>query len=287
MENYIEKHINEGFNIRNRVLTFTDDNENILNTSLDGPSISETIYNKDLNKRIIVYSIFTRIKQVDNNYDSNPVLYALKGEKNWQFSSPYNQNIFWERFSLLLHKFLSDHKNNFETTIVIPSSNKLNRYFSEEVKKYATEVGIKHIISGGLRTISTESVEDACYETNSFFRNYRGDKWEDKLDELREYLDKMDRENNGLFKYHLIDMKSGLRPSIIRTLEVDKDSAFQYREFINSKNVLLLDDSITHGQTINNAIYAISQAYHPKTVSVLTMFSRLTTGIYKDFSGSY
>ena len=44
MENYIEKHINEGFNIRNRVLTFTDDNENVLNTSLDGPATSETIY---------------------------------------------------------------------------------------------------------------------------------------------------------------------------------------------------------------------------------------------------
>lgn len=82
MENYIEKHINEGFNIRNRVLTFTDDNENILNTSLDRPAISETIYNKDLNKRINVYSIFTRVKQVDNNYDNNPVLYALKSEKN-------------------------------------------------------------------------------------------------------------------------------------------------------------------------------------------------------------
>ena len=40
------------------------------------------------------------------------------------------------------------------------------------------------------------------------------------VDELREYLDKMDNENDGLFKYHLIDDKD-MRTSIINTLEID------------------------------------------------------------------
>ena len=35
MDNYIFKKINEGFDREKRVLTFTDDNEHILNTSLD------------------------------------------------------------------------------------------------------------------------------------------------------------------------------------------------------------------------------------------------------------
>ena len=83
----------------------------------------------------------------------------------------------------------------------------------------------------------------------------------------------MDNENNGLFKYHLIDDKD-MRLSIINTLEIDKDYAFLYERYVNGKNVLIVDDSITYGQSIRNAIHAIAQAYVPKSVSVLTMFSQ-------------
>ena len=66
-----------------------------------------------------------------------------------------------------------------------------------------------------------------------------------------------------------------MRMSIINTLEIDKDYAFLYERYVNGKNVLIVDDSITYGQSIRNAIHAIAQAYVPKSVSVLTMFSRL------------
>ena len=91
------------------------------------------------------------------------------------------------------------------------------------------------------------------------------------MDELDEYLYEMDDKNNGLFKYHMIT-DINLRKSIIHTLEVDKSRIHQYKEHINNKNILLVDDSITLGQSIRNAIFAITQAYVPKSISILTMF---------------
>ena len=67
-------------------------------------------------------------------------------------------------------------------------------------------------------------------------------------------------------------------------------------EFINTKsisiikNILLIDDSITLGQSIRNAIFAITQAYVPKSISILTMFSKLYYDIddkYCPYNGTY
>ena len=151
MDNYIFKKINEGFDREKRVLTFTDDNEHILNTSLDLKPTVGRIFSVDLNRYITTYSIFRRIKDTERNGDANPVLYALKGENDWEFSSLYNRNMFWKRFKVLLKRFLNDHRNEFDTTIVIPSSNRLNSDFVKEIEKLAKEVGITHISNVGFK----------------------------------------------------------------------------------------------------------------------------------------
>ena len=290
MDNYIFKKINEGFDREKRVLTFTDDNEHILNTSLDLKPTVGRIFSVDLNRYITTYSIFRRVKDTERNGDANPVLYALKGENDWEFSSLYNRNMFWERFKVLLKRFLDDHRNEFDTTIVIPSSNRLNSDFVKEIEKLAKEVGITHISNGGLQTVSTQKVEDAAFAKDSYFRKYWGEKWYEKFRLLQDYLDDMDKYNDGYFKYHMIDNKSGLRKSIINTMEVDTQHSLLYRKNINDKNVLLVDDSITFGQSIKNAIHALAEVYKPKSVSVLTMFSSLyddSDNIYSDFNAIY
>ena len=76
----------------------------------------------------------------------------------------------------------------------------------------------------------------------------------------------MDKYNDGYFKYHMIDNKSGLRKSIINTMEVDTNHSLLYRKNINDKNVLLVDDSITFGQSIKNAIHVLAEVYKPTSV---------------------
>ena len=271
---YLQSHINEGFNILNRRLTFTDDHEDVLNTSLEGPVSISNVFVAELNDYVKVYSIFKRCRQISRSGDSNPVIYALKKEHGWDFADEENKKAFWLRFTHLLYRFLRDHKNEFDTTIIIPSSKRINTDIAEEIKKIAKEVGITHISDAGLYTVSAETMLDSAWEENSYFRSFWKDEFDKAYQELEKYANEMEKENDGRFKYHIIDNQK-LRKSILHTLDVDERSAFMYSPYINGKNIIIVDDSIAHGQTIQNAIHAISTSYVPKTISVLTMFSQL------------
>ena len=142
-----------------------------------------------------------------------------------------------------------------------------------------------HISDGGLKTMTIEDVEYNINREDSYFSKYwtnRGYDWKDKYDDLEDIFRMVYDKNKGLFKYHSIPSDTGLRQSIIHTLEVDKKFIPIYSRYINNKHILLIDDSITFGQSIYNAIYAISYAYIPKSVSVLTMFSSRNDNIIID-----
>lgn len=270
---YYNRHINEGFDIKGRRLIFTDAHQKVLDTSFDG-QLTISVIPVDNIGDVKVYSIFKRCQQTDFKSDFNPVLYALKKERDWDFADDANKTLFWNRFTQLLRRFLRDHKNEFDTTIVVPSSNRLNRDIASEIRKISEKVGIHHISSGGLYTINADDILDAAWEKDSYFREYWGDEFESAYDKLEKFALKMECENNNLFKYHIItDIK--LRESILHTLDVDDDVAYMYSSNINGKNIIIVDDSIMKGQTIRNAIYAIQNSYAPASVSVLTMFSRL------------
>ena len=241
--------------------------------SFDGDVTYSKVFSNELQDDIIVYSIYKRMFRDNTKNDPNVIYYDLDNDNIWSFNDNNNKQMFWERFELLLKMFIEQHKNETDYTIVIPSSNRYNKNVVKSIKDIAANVGIKYVVEQGLHTVSTEVVEDSVYANDSYFKQYYGDEWEDYIPILKKYLDKMDNENNGLFKYHLIDDKD-MRLSIINTLEIDKDYAFLYERHVNGKNVLIVDDSITYGQSIRNAIHAIAQAYVPKSVSVLTMFSQ-------------
>ena len=89
-------------------------------------------------------------------------------------------------------------------------------------------------------------------------------------------LDEMDveSESRGTFKYHLIPDMS-LRKTVLDTIKWDEQYKDVYADELNSSNVLIVDDSITNGFSAESTIKAISNLYTPKSVSVLTMFSKL------------
>lgn len=270
-----DENTNEGFDIKpQRKLHYTDAHQNILNTSLDGDMTKITMFSDDLNEFVTVYSIFKRKKIENKKGDSNPVLYALKKEKDWSFETEYDKVLFWRRFVCLLKQFLNAHKNSFECVVVIPSSNQLNKDISNEIKKVVNNYGIECVIEDALRTITTTELLGEIEDTHSYFRDYWNDDFEKSLSKLKEDIKKMNETNKGIFKYHMIDDQE-MRKSIINTLISDENKKPAYSVYINNKNVLLIDDSITHGQSIRGAIHAISNTYNPKSVSVLTMFSQL------------
>ena len=241
--------------------------------SFDGDVTYSKVFSNELQDDITVYSIYKRMFRDNTKNDPNVIYYDSDNDNIWSFNDNNNKQMFWERFELLLKMFIEQHKNETDYTIVIPCSDRLIKDIVKSIKDIAANVGIKYVVEQGLHTVSTEVVEDSVYANDSYFKQYYGDEWEDYLPILKKYLDRMDNENNGLFKWHLIDDKD-MRLSIINTLEINKEYAFLYERHINGKNVLIVDDSITYGQSIRNAIHAIAQAYVPKSVSVLTMFSQ-------------
>ena len=48
-----------------------------------------------------------------------------------------------------------------------------------------------------------------------------------------------------------------------------------YSEMINDKDILILDDTISSGKTISDSVYAINETFKPKSITVITLFSKI------------
>jgi len=283
---YIEHNINEGFDIiSGRKLRFNPRHNNILNTDLSGEPTKSVIHSVVLNRDIDVYSIFKRmqIKNPDNpkakrTGDSNPVIYSLKGERGWKFENVDSEKQFWRTFEHILRRWLREHKNEFDTAVMVPTSSKINKKIMSMIQNLSDEVGISTFITNGLVKLDTTEIENMALDKESYFYKFwtkRG-KYDIAYDKLMEYLDDMDIESNGAgtFKYHLItDMI--LRKTVLDTIKLDEQFKNIYADELNSSNVLIVDDSITNGLSAESTIKAISNLYTPNSVSVLTMFSKL------------
>ena len=283
---YIENNINEGFDILSgRKLRFNPRHNNILNTDLSGEPTKSVIHSVILDKDIDVYSIFKRmqLKNPDNpkakrTGDSNPVIYSLKCERGWRFENEDSENQFWRIFEHILRRWLREHKNEFNTAVMIPSSSKINGRIMSMIRKLSEEVGIMSFITNGLVKLDTTEIENMALDKESYFYKFwtKNGKYDIAYDKLMDCLDEMDIESGGTgtFKYHLIpDM--ALRKTVLDTIKWDEHLKNRYADELNSSNVLIVDDSITNGLSAESTIKAISNLYTPKSVSVLTMFSKL------------
>lgn len=251
-----------------RSVRYTDEHQKNLDTSLENNPTEtiENIYGFDVHK----YSIFQRKRSEERGIgDGNPALYALKGEKGWVLE---NEDEFMEQFIKVLDKFI-ETINPTHIIVPIPSTNELNAKIVSILRNRLDDI----IICRPLRKITTTEVWDRCDDGKAFFDQYWRSKGEDlneKYRELSDILEVLDKTNDGIFSYHYVsDME--MRKSIINTLIAVPEEYMKYNNNINGGDILLIDDSITRGQSIRDAIYAIKQLYEPKTISVLTMFSDL------------
>ena len=245
-------------------VTYNPAHQRNLDTSIENnPSFTtEEIEGLEVNK----YSLFQR--KADDKGDGNPMLYALKKEKDWVIT---NKEEFLEQLDIVLDKFIEQHKQ--EVVIPIPSTNLLNNKFLTRIVGKLNNV----TVCDPLWKMSTEEIWETCEEKDSYFRRYWKEKGVDlnrAFDRLGKSLMWMDDNNDGIFSFHYIkDMQ--MRESITNTMKCAPDEYHTFNKEIDGKDVLLIDDSITKGQSIRDAIHAIKSLYNPKSVSVLTIFSDL------------
>lgn len=251
----------------NLTVAYNPNHQENLDTSLEN-NPTETIENIE-GLEVHKFSIFQR-KPSENRRDGdgNPALYALKGERGWIMK---NIDEFMAQFEKVLDKFLAT--NPSKIVVPMPSTNLLNNRIVDILREKCNEV----IICRPIRKMTVDEVWDRVDDGHSYFDNYwreKGESLKVKYDELYDILDYLRKNNNGIFSYHYIrDME--MRKSIINTLKAIPEEYARYNEIINGADILLIDDSITRGQSIRDAVHAIKQMYEPKSINVLTMFSEL------------
>lgn len=284
---YYFNKINEGFDVAGTKLILNPRHNIILNTSLSGEPVKFTLHSNALGIDIDVYSIFKRMQLTDEQRelvglrphqsgDANPVIYALKKEKGWGFKTASDEKQFYRIFEHILRRWLREHKNNYNTALLVPSSRRLNQTMMDMIKKISDEVGIQSFINKGLIKMTTTEVADMVLNEESYFYKYwnKEDAFDIAYEKLARALNEMDLHNNGIFTYHLIE-EDYIRKTVIHTIKWADGYSDRYLSELNDKDLLIIDDTITHGQTIESTINAVSCCYAPKSVSVLTMFSKL------------
>jgi hypothetical protein len=257
--------IKEGisFDYKNRLVSFDPSQEDIVDTSVENnPSVDETIING-----VNVWSIFKR--KLGTRGDGNPLIRALKGEENWKFRSDEDRDSIERQFELIAEKFSKLYP--IGVTILVPSGNRLNNYIADVVMSKSDHA---RLLEGVVTKITTEEVEDIVMEDGSKFREFYGDNFNEAFGKLGEYLDDMDEERGGYFSRHYVKNPK-MRNILDITLKVSQDRVAEFANFINGQNILIIDDTISRGQTIKEVVNVINESYAPKSITVLTLLSRL------------
>ena len=265
---YIKKFgefIDEGidFDLNTKTVSYNPSHEDNVDTSIENNPTSD----ENLVPNIKVYSIFKR--KTGLRGDGNPLIYALKGEGGWSFSTDDDRIAIEKQFDMIASKFASMYQIGL--TILIPCGNDLNNRIAEVIKSKSKDV---EIIEGVIWRMTTEEVDDIVLDFYSKFREYYKDNFNEAYYELGRYLDEMEKQRNGHFSRHLIKNKE-MRDVLDFTLKLSKDRFAEFANKINGQDILIIDDTISRGQSIKKVCKIISESYAPKSITVLSLLSKL------------
>ena len=251
----IDSVINEGidFDPNTKTVSYNPSHEENVGTSIEHNPTKDG----DIVPNIQVWSIFKRKRGLRG--DGNPLVYALKGEGGWTFRDE----------SDIATKFATMYPVG--VTILMPSGSELNMHIADVVMSKSRNA---ELIEGVICKLTTEEVDDIVLDFNSKFREFYKDEFNSKYYELGRYLDLMDKERNGYFSRHLVK-NNQMRDVLDSTLKLSNDRFAEFANKINGQDVLIIDDTISRGQTIKEACQIMLESYAPKSITVLTLLSKL------------
>jgi hypothetical protein len=261
----IDSVINEGidFDPHTKTVSYNPSHEKNVDTSIEhNPTMDG-----DIVPNVQVWSIFKRKRGLRG--DGNPLVYALKGEGGWTFRDESDRNAIEKQFDAIATKFATMYPVG--VTILMPSGSELNMHIADVVMSKSRNA---ELIKGVICKLTTEEVDDIVLDFNSKFREFYKDEFNSKYYELGRYLDLMDKERNGYFSRHLIK-NNQMRDVLDSTLKLSDDRFAEFANKINGQDVLIIDDTISRGQSIKEACQIMLESYAPKSITVLTLLSRL------------
>lgn len=260
-----KKIIKEGIDIdyNSFTVSYNPSHQNHVDTSVENNPTLSTEYGDGIN----VFSIFKRKGDIPG--DGNPLLYALKGEKSWKFRSEKDKEDIIKQIKLIAQKFNNMFHAGF--TILIPTGNYLNKFIGNIIKETGNNI---LVVDDVLLKLSIEEVIESVLTKNSPFIQYYGENTEKALQKLQKYINKMNAERNGLYTKHFVEDQT-MRNLISKSLKIASEYETKYSPYIENEDILLIDDSISRGDTIKEACQILQDTYSPKSITVLTLFSKL------------
>lgn len=262
----IDSAINEGidFDPQAKTVSYNPSHEENVDTSIEHNPTKDG----DIVPNIQVWSIFKRKRGLRG--DGNPLVYALKGEGGWTFRDESDRNAIEKQFDAIATKFATMYPVG--VTILMPSGSELNMHIADVVMSKSRNA---ELIKGVICKLTTEEVDDIVLDFSSKFREFYKDEFNSKYYELGRYLDLMDKERNGYFSRHLIK-NNQMRDVLDSTLKLSDDRFAEFANKINGQDVLIIDDTISRGQSIKEACQIMLESYAPKSITVLTLLSKLS-----------
>lgn len=256
--------LNEGidFDYDKMTVSYNPSHEDNVDTSL----INNPTKDKGIIPGIPVWSIFKRKRGMYG--DGNPLVYALKGE-GWTFRSEKDRLAIEKQFNDIATKFAQIYP--IGVTIVIPSGNKLNYHIAKVIMSKSKNA---ELLEGAICKLTTEEVNDIVLAKNSYFRQVYRNNFNAAYRQLCIYFEEMDEKRDGTFSRHLIKDKN-MRNVLLNTLKISPDRYAKDSKIINGQDILIIDDTISRGQTIKEACQIMLESYAPKSITVLTLMSRL------------
>lgn len=173
------------------------------------------------------------------------------------------------RVRAIIRKFIK--KFPLGVTILLLSKNRLNWYIADTIKSKTKNI---EIIDDVICKLTTEEVDDIVLDFGSKFRKYYKNDFNAAYYQLGKYLDAMDNERNGTFSRHYVKDPI-MRDALDVTLKLSTDRYAEFANKINGRNVLIIDDTVSRGQSIKEACKIIQESYAPKSITVLTLLSKL------------
>jgi hypothetical protein len=257
------RYLIEGIDIDNesKTVSFNSGHENNIDTSiLLNPTYDEI-------NGIPIISIFKRKDNLDKT-DGNPLIYALKNKRGWKFQNPQQDILnLLKQFIRISEKI----KPEYEAIITVPSGNPLNTHFLHRLNKI---IKAKVKVTDYLSKLNADDVWEDYVDWGRLKRDFSAE-YEKTKAELLRYFKKMESENDNMFSFRYISNVK-LRKYITKTMWVENpEEQIKYAPFINDKNILILDDTISSGASISEMCKEIISSFTPKSITVITLFSRV------------
>lgn len=233
----------------NKIVKFNDNHEENVDTSI---FINPTEYKlKDTD----IISIFKRKENTDKT-DGNPLIHALKGNYGWKIDDKSIIELF-KQFIKISKKI----KDNYDTIICVQSSSTLNTKFLYRLNRV---IKSKNQITDIFNKISASEILEKYVDTPNMSEKDA----KVIINSLRKMIEK-----DNYFTYK--EIPTNLRKYICNSCTIYGNDILKYAGAINDKNILILDDTISSGETISDNVKAIRDTFNPASITVVTLFSAL------------